>query len=153
MASAMILTTIARFEQRGAPVKFWRIGNYVAMSIAFEPPPKVALGEAMAAIQTPVSIHAGRSGVALAFQKRVVREIIPILAALVIVHPRRNLRALHPSAYDSVDAVFGWRRRDRGISYGVHDHCLYRQHPAHRHRRDERHHDDRRRVAIVEAGK
>lgn len=109
-ASAMTLTTITRFEQRGTPVKFRRIGNYLAMSIAFEPPPKVALGEAKAAIHMPVSIHAGFSGVALAFRKRVVEEIIPILAALLIVHPRRNLRALHPSAYDSVDAVFGWRR-------------------------------------------
>jgi multidrug efflux pump subunit AcrB len=111
-ASAMnTLWSIARVELRGTPVKIRSIGNSVAMSIAFDPPPKVALGEAVAAIHMPVSIRAGFSGVALALRKLVVKELVLILAALVTIYPRRALPALHSSAHDSVDDVFGRRRR------------------------------------------
>ena len=66
------------------------------------------------------------------------------------LHPAgRAVRKLHPPRHDPVDPAL--RRRGRpalahALPHGLQRHRPHRHHPAHRHRREERHHDDRLRA-------
>ena len=94
---------------------------------------------------TPTSGH--RAGL-----RRVARE-------RAAAHPRRDhhrlhrarrpLRELHPPDHDPLDAALGGRRRApraHGLPDGLQRHRAHRDHPAHRHREEERDHDDRLRA-------
>jgi multidrug efflux pump len=93
-AEAMIpLSAIARFERGAAPLSVSHAGAFGSVSISFNLPPKVALGDAMAAIErtkasihVPASIHSGFSGTAHAFEKLIVKEIVLTLLALAAIY-------------------------------------------------------------------
>ncbi|PWB81465.1 MAG: nodulation protein [Methylocystaceae bacterium] len=91
---AMIpLSTIAHFERKTSSLSVSHIGASVAMSIAFDVPPTVSLGDAVTAIERaaaeihmPASIQGGFSGAAAVFQKLIVKEGLLMLAAFATVY-------------------------------------------------------------------
>lgn len=122
------LSAIARFEQGAAPLSVNHRGNSVAATISFNLPPKVPLGEAMAAIERtaaeihmPATIHAGFSGTAKAFQQTLVKEVFLTLAALAaiyivlgilyesFVHPLTILSTLPSAGVGAILALMAWR--------------------------------------------
>ncbi|MGD9656615.1 MAG: efflux RND transporter permease subunit [Methylocystis sp.] len=122
---AMIpLSAFARFETRTTLAAVSHLGAFGAVSISFNLPPDVALGDAMAAIERvkaqihmPASIHSGFSGEALALQKLVFKEIIVIFLALAatyiilgmlyesFIHPITILSTLPPAGVGALLAL------------------------------------------------
>ena len=87
------LSAFARFEQVAAPLSITRKGGFASSDISFNLAPKVALSEAMAAIERtaaeihmPASIHAGFSGTAKVSQRTAFKEVILIGAALATIY-------------------------------------------------------------------
>ena len=130
-------------------------GQFPAVTLTFNLPPGVALGQAVDAIKRRQTRSGCRQrcitsfqGNAQAFQASLVERADPDRrrAGRRLCHPRRALRELHPSADDPVDAAVGRRRRAavpmarRLRSVGDRH---YRHHSADRHREEERHHAGR----------
>jgi len=92
--TAMIpVSAIARFEIVESSAYVRHLGNAVSISISFGLPAGVSLSEAMSAIErtkaeihVPASIHAGFSGLALALQDIVVKEIVLIVVGLATIY-------------------------------------------------------------------
>jgi len=87
------LSAIATFEQRTAPLRLDRLGQFPATTISFNLAPGASLGEAVDAIQAaqkeigmPRSIQTHFQGAALAFQKALDSQLLLILAAIVTVY-------------------------------------------------------------------
>ncbi|MBU3890757.1 MMPL family transporter [Methylosinus sporium] len=93
VASMIPLSSIARFEQKAAPLVVTHVGGSAAVSVSFNLPPNVALGDAVAAIERtaaeihmPASIQSGFSGAAAAFQKVIVQEGILAIVAIAVIY-------------------------------------------------------------------
>ncbi|UYN95087.1 MAG: MdtB/MuxB family multidrug efflux RND transporter permease subunit [Enhydrobacter sp.] len=87
------LPAVASFEQRSAPLRLDRIGQFPATTISFNLAPGASLGHAVEAIQAaqreiemPSSIRSHFQGAALAFQKALDSQLLLILAAIVTVY-------------------------------------------------------------------
>ncbi|HYR67956.1 MAG TPA: MdtB/MuxB family multidrug efflux RND transporter permease subunit [Reyranella sp.] len=87
------LSAIATFEERQAPLRIDRLGQFPATTISFNLAPGAALGEAVDAITAaqheigmPASIATHFQGAALAFQKSLNSQLLLILAAIVTVY-------------------------------------------------------------------
>jgi multidrug efflux pump len=87
------LSAIATFEERAAPLRLDRFGQFPATTISFNLAPGYALGDAVNAIvaaqreiEMPRSITTHFQGAALAFQKSLDSQLLLILAAIVTVY-------------------------------------------------------------------
>ena len=87
------LSAIATFEERQAPLRIDRLGQFPATTISFNLAPGAALGEAVDAITAaqreigmPASTATRFQGAALAFQKSLNSQLLLILAAIVTVY-------------------------------------------------------------------
>jgi multidrug efflux pump len=87
------LSAIATFEERPAPLRLDRLGQFPATTISFNLAPGAALGHAVDAIvaaqreiDMPRSITTHFQGAALAFQKSLDSQLLLILAAIVTVY-------------------------------------------------------------------
>ena len=87
------LSAIATFEERAAPLRLDRYGQFPATTISFNLAPGAALGHAVDAIVAaqseigmPRSITSHFQGAALAFQKSLNSQLLLILAAIVTVY-------------------------------------------------------------------
>jgi multidrug efflux pump len=87
------LSAVATFEERTAPLRLDRYGQFPATTVSFNLAPGAALGHAVDAIvaaQTeigmPRSITTHFQGAALAFQKSLNSQLLLILAAIVTVY-------------------------------------------------------------------
>src|ERR1700741_540267 len=87
------LLSIATFEERTAPLRQDRLGQFPATTISFNLAPGYALGQAVDAIQAaqreigmPLSMTTPFQGAALAFQKSLDSQLLLILAAIVTVY-------------------------------------------------------------------
>ncbi|MBX9947500.1 MAG: efflux RND transporter permease subunit, partial [Reyranella sp.] len=87
------LSAIATFEERTAPLRLDRFGQFPATTISFNLAPGAALGQAVDAIVAaqaeigmPRSITSHFQGAALAFQKSLGSQLLLILAAIVTVY-------------------------------------------------------------------
>ncbi|MBI3196464.1 MAG: efflux RND transporter permease subunit, partial [Rhodospirillales bacterium] len=87
------LSAIATFEERAAPLRLDRLGQFPATTISFNLAPGAALGHAVDAIIAaqreigmPRSITTHFQGAALAFQKSLNSQLLLILAAIVTVY-------------------------------------------------------------------
>jgi multidrug efflux pump len=87
------LSAIAAFEERQAPLRIDRLGQFPATTISFNLAAGAALGEAVDAITAaqheigmPASITTHFQGAALAFQKSLNSQLLLILAAIVTVY-------------------------------------------------------------------
>jgi len=87
------LSAIATFEERTAPLRLDRFGQFPATTISFNLAPGFALGQAVDAIvaaqreiDMPRSITTHFQGAALAFQKSLDSQLLLILAAIVTVY-------------------------------------------------------------------
>ncbi|MDP2329658.1 MAG: efflux RND transporter permease subunit, partial [Reyranella sp.] len=91
--SQVPLSAIATFEERTAPLRLDRFGQFPATTISFNLAPGAALGHAVDAIVAaqseigmPRSITSHFQGAALAFQKSLNSQLLLILAAIVTVY-------------------------------------------------------------------
>ena len=87
------LSAIATFEEKTAPLRIDRFGQFPATTISFNLAPGAALGQAVDAITAaqaeiglPRSITSHFQGAALAFQKSLSSQLLLILAAIVTVY-------------------------------------------------------------------
>ena len=87
------LSAIATFEERTAPLRLDRFGQFPATTISFNLAPGFALGQAVDGIVAaqreigmPRSITTHFQGAALAFQKSLDSQLLLILAAIVTVY-------------------------------------------------------------------
>jgi multidrug efflux pump len=87
------MSSIATFEERTAPLRQDRLGQFPATTISFNLAPGYALGQAVDAIQAakqeigmPLSMTTHFQGAALAFQKSLDSQLLLILAAIVTVY-------------------------------------------------------------------
>ncbi len=87
------LTAFASFRDGTTPISVSHQGGFVAVTISFNLPPGVALGQAANAINqtmnklnVPISIHGSFAGTAQAFKQSLSAEPLIILAALVAVY-------------------------------------------------------------------
>jgi len=87
------LSTFARFERRATSLSVNHKGQFPSVTISFNLPPGVALGDAVQVIQTamheiglPASVRPNFAGMAQAFQASLASEPLLILAALVAVY-------------------------------------------------------------------
>ncbi len=87
------LSAIATFEERNAPLRADRLGQFPSATISFNLAPGYALGQAVDAIVAaqreigmPASITTHFQGAALAFQKSLDSQLLLILAAIVTVY-------------------------------------------------------------------
>ncbi len=87
------LSAIATFEERTAPLRLDRYGQFPATTISFNLAPGYALGQAVDAIVAaqqeiglPRSISTHFQGAALAFQRSLDSQLMLILAAIVTVY-------------------------------------------------------------------
>ena len=87
------LSAIATFEERTAPLRLDRFGQFPSTTISFNLAPGAALGHAVDAIAAaqreigmPRSITTHFQGAALAFQKSLNSQLLLILAAIVTVY-------------------------------------------------------------------
>jgi multidrug efflux pump len=87
------MSAIATFEERTAPLRQDRLGQFPATTVSFNLAPGFALGQAVDAIQAvqreigmPLSMTTHFQGAALAFQKSLDSQLLLILAAIVTVY-------------------------------------------------------------------
>ena len=87
------LSAIATFEERSAPLRIDRLGQFPATTISFNLAQGAALGQAVDAITAaqreiglPASISTHFQGAALAFQKSLDSQLLLILAAIITVY-------------------------------------------------------------------
>ncbi|MGA2558874.1 MAG: efflux RND transporter permease subunit [Terracidiphilus sp.] len=124
-AGAMIpLSTIAHYESRRTSLQVNHQGQYPAVTLTFNLAPNVALGDAVAALETaqaalgmPSTVHATFQGTAQAFQDSLRNEPYLILAALVavyivlgilyesLIHPLTILSTLPPAGVGAILAL------------------------------------------------
>ena len=105
-----------------------------------------------AKLGVPAAIHGSFQGTAQVFQQSLANE--PLLdpggARRRLYRAGRALRELRPPDHDPLDAALGGRRRGARAAWlfddRVQHHRPDRRHPAHRHRQEERDHDDRLRA-------
>ena len=152
------LSAIATFEERSAPLRIDRLGQFPATTISFNLAPGASLGQAVDAITAaqheigmPRSITTHFQGAALAFQKALDSQLLLILAAIVTVyivlgvlyesyiHPITILSTLPSAGIGALLALMIGRRRPQR-------HRHHRHRAADRHRQEERDHDDRLRA-------
>ena len=125
------LSTLVNINtSRIGPLLVSHSGQFPAVTITFNLPPGVALGQAVNAIQKvsdelgmPSSMIGTFQGNAQAFQAGAVERADPDrgFARGRLRHSRRAVRELHPSADDPVDAAVGGRRRTPGADAGGFD--------------------------------
>ena len=148
-------TLVTTDNLKVGPLSVSHQGQFPAVTISFNLPKGVALGQAIDAIEKavadmgkPVSLIGTFQGNAQAFQTSLANEPILIAAALVVVYVILGMlyeSFIHPLTILSTLAV-GRRRRaaradvGRLRSFGDRHH---RHHSADRHRQEERHHAGR----------
>ena len=149
------LSTIAHYEQQRTSLQVNHQGQYPAITLTFNLAPNVALGDAVTALEKvqaemgmPSAVHATFQGTAQAFQDSLKNEKWLILAALVavyivlgilyesLIHPLTILSTLPPAGVGAILALLHHRNRPE-------HHRAHWHHPADRHCKKERHHDDR----------
>jgi len=93
LAAQVPLSSIARVEQRGAPLAITRIDQFPAATISFNLAPGVALDEAIDAIESaqhelglPASTRIKFKGSVLAFRASLTNQLWLILASIVTVY-------------------------------------------------------------------
>ena len=137
------------------PLSISHQGQFPAATLSFNLQPGVALSQAVDAIDkaraelgapaTLIGTLPGqRPGVPDRARQRAAPD--PRRAARRLRHPRRALRELRPPADDPLHPALGRRRRaDRAVGGRVRPlgHRHHRDHPADRHRQEERHHAGR----------
>ena len=150
------LSAIATFEERSAPLRIDRLGQFPATTISFNLAPGAV---ARARRSTPSSPRSARSAcrasITHALPGRGARlpEVARQPAAADpgrhhhgLHRAGRALRELHPSDHDPVDPAVGRHRRPAGADDRRRRSQRRRHHrhrAADRHRQEERHHDDR----------
>jgi multidrug efflux pump len=87
------LSSFAHFEQGSTPLTVNHQGQFPVVTISFNLPSGVSLGNAVNAIKEaekeiglPISVHSSFQGTAAAFQNSLANEVWLILAALVVVY-------------------------------------------------------------------
>ena len=152
------LSQFAKITSTVAPLAVNHQGQFPSVTLSFNLPPNISIGEAVTAIQKataelhlPPSIATSFQGSAQAFQSSLSSTPILILAALIAVyiilgmlyestiHPITIISTLPSAGLGALldpDAVRHAARRDRH----------HRDHPADRHRQEERHHAGRLRA-------
>jgi multidrug efflux pump len=87
------LSTVARIQERTAPLAIHHLGQFPATTISFNLAPGASLGPAVAAIRAaedelgmPASVHTSFQGAALAFQGSLNNTLLLILAAIVTMY-------------------------------------------------------------------
>ena len=149
------LSAIMHVEESTGPLQITHFGQFPATTISFDVAPGASLGAAVKAIQKaendiglPESFISAMQGSAAAFSASLSNELLLIIAAIVtmyivlgvlyesFIHPITILSTLPSAGVGALLSLlhFGVRSRyDR-------DH---RHYSAHRHRQEERDHDDR----------
>ncbi len=91
--SQVPLSSIARVEERSAPLAINHLGQFPAATVSFNLAPGASLGEAVAAVRDaeaalgmPASITTRFQGAALAFQASLDNTLLLILAAIVTMY-------------------------------------------------------------------
>ncbi len=158
------LSAFAHYQMENAALAVNHQGQLPSVTITFNLPVGVALGDAVKAVEKaqeqirlPASIRGSFMGTAQAFQASLANEPILIAAALVavyvvlgvlyesLIHPVTILSTLPSAGVGALLALLVTPHRperDRP----------HRHHPAHRHREEERHPDDRLRPGGGAAG-
>ena len=130
------LSAIASLGRGAAPSWIQHSGNSAAAAISFSLPPKVPLGEAMAAIErtsaeihVPTSIHGAFTGEAKALQQTVIREALLFLAAIAtiyivlgilyesFIHPITILSTLPPAGVGAILALMAFQMEFTVIAF------------------------------------
>ncbi len=133
-------------------------GSFPSVTISFNLPPGVALGDAVDAIQSaereiglppgdPRQLRRHGAGLPGLAGQRAAADRGG--AGHRLHRARRAVRELHPPDHDSLDAAVGRRRRAAGadaVPHRADRDRADRDHPADRHREEERDHDDRLRA-------
>ena len=151
------LSTFVKMTPTQTPLAIDHQGQFPSVTLSFDLVYGVALGEAVDAItrggraRLPPGVHADFQGTRAGLP-RVARERAgadPRGAHHRLHRARRALRELHPPDHDPLDAAVRRRRRAAradGLPHGVQRHRADRHHAPHRHREEERDHDDRLRA-------
>ena len=148
-------TLVTTDNLKVGPLSVSHQGQFPAVTISFNLPKGVALGQAIDAIEKavadmgkPVSLIGTFQGNAQAFQTSLANEPILIAAALVVIyvilgmlyesfiHPLTILSTLPSAGVGALLALMLGRLRSVGDRH-------HRHHSAHRHRQEERHHAGR----------
>ncbi len=155
---AVPLSAFVHFERTQTAVSIAHEGQFPAVTLSFNLAPGAALGDAVQAIKDAVAGMGAPLGPArrLPGRRGRVRRLALDRAA---AHPRRHrhrlhrarraLRELHPPHHHPLDAAVGGRGGLPGaadLPLRVLHHRAHRDRPPHRHRQEERHHDDRLRA-------
>jgi multidrug efflux pump subunit AcrB len=134
-------------------------GQFPAITLSFNLAPEKSLSQALDAIHSaesriglPAGVVASPQGTAKAFVDSLVQSADPDSgrAAGRVHRSRCALRKSNSPGDDSVHVALGRRGRLAGThvdAHGIQHHCAHWRDPAHRHREEERHHDDRLRAA------
>ena len=152
------LGAFTHFEASTTPLAVNHQGQFPAVTISFNLGPGVALGDAVNLISDaakqiglPASIDGTFQGTAQAFQIVAVQrtDADPGGAAHGLHRAGNPVRELRASAHDPFHAAVGGRRGAAGaavVRHGPERDRVDRDHPADRHREEERHLDDRLRA-------
>jgi len=130
------LSAIAQVGQGAALSTVAHSGNSAAMTISFNLPPKVSLGDAMATIERtsaeihmPTSIHGAFSGEAKAFRQTLIRESFLFLATIATlyivlgilyesyIHPITILSTLPPAGGGAIIALMAFQMEFTVIAF------------------------------------
>ena len=140
-----------------------QLGQLPAVTMSFNLPPGVALGDAVDRIEAikaelgvPPTIATSFAGTAQVFQESLANQGLLLLAAVRddLHRARHPLRELHPSAdHPDRPAVGGGRRAGdaAAVRHGPERDRHHRHPDADRHRQEERDHDDRLRAGRASA--
>ena len=150
------LSAVTRFEPTATPLSINHQGQFPATTLSFNLAPNVALGQAVdkinaaeTSIGVPPTIQAGFQGTAQAFAAGLKSQPFLILAALITVYIVLGIlyeSLIHPGDHSFDFALRGCRRgaaRAAFVSHGFFRDRADWHHLAHRHREEERDHDDR----------
>ena len=159
------LSAFTHYAPATAPLSVNHQGQFPSVTLSFNLPIGVALGDAVTAIDEaereinlPANIHGSFQGTAQAYQESLANEPILIAAALVAVYIvlGRAVRKPDSSHHHSFHAAVGRSRRAAGAAASAHRtdrDRAHRDHPADRNRQEERDHDDRLRAGSRAQGK
>ncbi len=152
------LASIASVERRVGPISINHQGQLEAITIAFNLGPGASLGDASKKLERykaqanlPASVITGWGGDAAAFQASQASQVWLIVSALLVIyvllgvlyesyiHPITILAGLPSAAVGALITLWA-------VRHGPVDHRDDRRADAHRHREEERDHDDRLRA-------
>ncbi len=153
------LSAFARFRVAEAPIAVEHQGQFPAVTVSFDLAPGASFGagggghrarpaRGRPAARHPHHLRRRGAGLPLVADERALSD--PGGAARRLHRSRRLIRELHPPHHDPLHAAVGGRGRAVGADAPAHrlqHHRAHRGDPPHRHRQEERDHDDRLRPA------